>query len=118
LASATIFHGIKSSAALKSGKYTTNLLTRAGMSYCTSCPTPLSATDSLAFAEGSPLGSEDITRYRSIVGALQYLTLTRPDHSFIMLISYANIFMLQRLHIGLLLIGFAVPIFMAQVELV
>jgi histone deacetylase 1/2 len=67
---------------LNQEKYATDLLTRVGMSSCTSCSTPLSPTDTLALTDGSPLGPEDITRYRSIVGALQYLTLTRPDISF------------------------------------
>jgi histone deacetylase 1/2 len=36
----------------------------------------------LSLTNGTPLGSEDSTQYRSIVGALQYLTLTRPDLCF------------------------------------
>jgi histone deacetylase 1/2 len=42
----------------------------------------MSTSDKLSAHEGDPLGEEDSTRYRSIVGALQYLTLTRPDISF------------------------------------
>jgi hypothetical protein len=60
-------------------KYASDLLARVGMSSCTPCPTPLSTTDTLFLTDGSPLGPEDMTHYRSIVGGLQYLTLTRPD---------------------------------------
>jgi hypothetical protein len=31
---------------------------------------------------GDLLNADDMTKYRSIVGVLQYLTLTRPDLSF------------------------------------
>jgi hypothetical protein len=44
--------------------------------------TPLSTSKKLRIDEGGLLGPEDATRYRSIVGYLQYLTLTRPDLSF------------------------------------
>jgi hypothetical protein len=42
----------------------------------------LSASEKLSLFEGTPLGQYDSTQYRSIVGVLQYLTLTRLDISF------------------------------------
>jgi histone deacetylase 1/2 len=67
---------------LSQEKYATDLLSRVGMTKCTTCPTPLSSIDKLSLTDGTLLGAEDSTQYRSIVGALQYLTLTRPDLSF------------------------------------
>jgi hypothetical protein len=39
-------------------------------------------SEKLSLQGGEPLELNDSTQYRSIVGALQYLTLTRPDISF------------------------------------
>jgi hypothetical protein len=63
-------------------KYALDLLTRVGMKDSKSAPTPLSASEKLSATQGDVLGPEDGTKYRSIVGALQYLTLTRPDIAF------------------------------------
>ena len=63
---------------LKQEKYVTELLTRIGMKDCKPSPTPLSASEQLSAYEGAILREEESTRYRSVVGALQYLTLTRP----------------------------------------
>lgn len=52
------------------------------MGQCKPINTPLSNTKKLSITAGDKLGPEESTRYRSIVGALQYLTLTRPDISF------------------------------------
>jgi histone deacetylase 1/2 len=49
---------------------------------CKGAPTPLSSNEPLSLINGEPIGVEDSTRYRSIVGALQYLTFTHPDLSF------------------------------------
>jgi histone deacetylase 1/2 len=63
-------------------KYASDLLSRVGMSDCKPVSTPLSTSENFSLYEGTPLGPKDATQYRSIVGALQYLTLTRTDISF------------------------------------
>lgn len=45
-------------------------------------PTPMLPSDKLTLQSGDRLSADDSTRYRSVVGALQYLSLTRPDISF------------------------------------
>ena len=67
---------------LNQEKYATELLTRMGMKDCKPSPTPLSSSEQLSAYQGEPLNEEESTKYRSVVGALQYLTLTRPDISF------------------------------------
>ncbi|XP_073358178.1 uncharacterized protein [Aegilops tauschii subsp. strangulata] len=63
-------------------QYSQDLLRRAGMLQCKSATTPMSATDKLTALAGDLLAPEDATEYRSIVGGLQYLLITRPDISF------------------------------------
>ena len=67
---------------LSQEKYANEILTRVGMKKCKGVPTPLAVTERLSSQDGTPLSAEDSTRYRSIVGALQYLTITRPDLAF------------------------------------
>jgi histone deacetylase 1/2 len=63
-------------------KYALDLLHRVNMENCNSAPTPLATSESLARDAGAVLSTDDAFRYRSVVGGLQYLTLTRPDISF------------------------------------
>ena len=63
-------------------KYATEILKRVGMKDCKPSSTPLSTTEHLSLHEGELLSPEEGTKYRSLVGALQYLTLTRPDIAF------------------------------------
>lgn len=67
---------------LSQGRYAADVLSRTGMDKAKSVDTPLAVSEKMRLTDGSALGSEDATRYRSVVGALQYLTLTRPDISF------------------------------------
>jgi hypothetical protein len=64
---------------LTQGRYTSEILERVNMLDCKPVATPLSLSEKLSLYDGHKLGSQDSTRYRSIVGALQYITLTRPD---------------------------------------
>jgi histone deacetylase 1/2 len=59
-------------------RYATDVLKRAGMDKSKAVDTPLSASEKLSATEGTSLGAEDSTKYKSLVGALQYLTLTQP----------------------------------------
>lgn len=52
------------------------------MTKCKPMLTPLSTSEKLWCYEGTTLSADDSTKYGSIVGALQYLTLTRPDLAF------------------------------------
>jgi hypothetical protein len=57
-------------------KYARELLDRAGMLNCKAAATPVDTKSKLSATDGAP--TPDVSSYRSIVGALQYLTLTRP----------------------------------------
>jgi histone deacetylase 1/2 len=67
---------------LTQSKYAATLIRKAGLVNCKAVPTPLTVSDKLCLAAGDPLDAPAATRYRSIVGGLQYLTLTRPDIAF------------------------------------
>lgn len=62
---------------LSQSKYIHDLLTKANMSDCKPASTPMTTSNHLTTTDGTPLQSP--TDYRSFVGALQYLSLTRPD---------------------------------------
>jgi hypothetical protein len=65
---------------LSQERYAEELLDRAGMSSCKPMSTPIDANGKLA-ANGEPI--DDAQTYRSLAGALQYLTVTRPDLAFV-----------------------------------
>ena len=65
---------------LSQSHYILELLERAGMTDCKPCSTPIDTTAKLS-ADGPPVA--DATDYRALAGALQYLTFTHPDISYI-----------------------------------
>ncbi|XP_071678597.1 uncharacterized protein [Lolium perenne] len=68
---------------LRQRKYALEILARAGMLKCTPVTTPMASSERLCSTDGDLLSSEEATQYRSMVGGLQYLTMTRPDLSFV-----------------------------------
>ncbi|CAL1400034.1 unnamed protein product [Linum trigynum] len=61
-------------------KYCTELLKEAGFDECKPAKTPSSVKQVLSAADGDPF--LDISKYKHLLGQLQYLTSTRPDISF------------------------------------
>lgn len=62
-------------------KYVKDVLHRFGMAGCKPCNTPI-ALSSFNEVGGSLCSTDDGKAYRAMVGALQYLTFTRPDIAF------------------------------------
>ena len=61
-------------------QYALDILERAGMTDCKPYSTPVDTQAKLSAALGAPVA--DPTAYRSLAGALQYLTFTRPDLTY------------------------------------
>jgi hypothetical protein len=68
--------------ALTQAKYAADLLRRVNMHRCKEIATPMSATEKFSKTTGKLLDDKSAFSYRSTVGALQYLCLTRPDIAF------------------------------------
>ncbi|GJY80298.1 ribonuclease H-like domain-containing protein [Tanacetum coccineum] len=85
LGSINYFFGISaqrtaSSLFLSQSKFTEEILERAHMQHCNPCKTHVD-TESKIIPDGDLVA--DPILYRSLVGALQYLTFTRPDLSYV-----------------------------------
>lgn len=65
---------------LSQRKYAEDIIERAGMSACKSSATPVDTKPKLGSSSTNPC--PDPALYRSLAGALQYLTFTRPDISY------------------------------------
>lgn len=86
LGSLSFFLGISVTASssglfLSQSHYAAKLLQQAGMTECKPAPSPISSSSSSLSICSSPAFSNP-SLYRSLVGGLQYLTLTRPDLAF------------------------------------
>ncbi|KAJ1698879.1 hypothetical protein LUZ63_007391 [Rhynchospora breviuscula] len=65
---------------LSQQQYITDLLCRTHMIKAQPVPTPMAVNTSLSKYDGDPF--HDPKLYRAVVGALQYVTITRPDITF------------------------------------
>ncbi|XP_022017588.1 uncharacterized mitochondrial protein AtMg00810-like [Helianthus annuus] len=65
---------------LSQQSYAKDIIARAGMQSCNSVATPVDTKPKLSTTSSSPF--DNPTLYRSLVGALQYLTFTRPDITY------------------------------------
>ena len=65
---------------LSQRQYALDILTRHGMADCKPCSTPVDTCAKVSATAGPSVA--DPTAYRSLAGALQYLTFTRPDIAY------------------------------------
>jgi hypothetical protein len=64
-------------------QYVLDIMERAGMSDCKPCSTPVDTQAKLSEDDAPPPPVADTTSYRSLTGALQYLTFSRPDIAYV-----------------------------------
>ncbi|KAL5567292.1 hypothetical protein UlMin_030456 [Ulmus minor] len=65
---------------LTQSKYIEDLLKKINLEHLKPCPTPMAVGKPISKLDGEPMSNPFV--YRSAVGALQYLTNTRPDIAF------------------------------------
>lgn len=65
---------------LSQKKYILEILQKAGLSHARPVDTPMTTNANLALGDSPPF--DNPVRYRQVVGALQYATLSRPDISY------------------------------------
>ena len=65
---------------LSKRQYILDILNRAGMRDCHPVSTPIATKAKLSSSSGSSVSDPSV--YRSLAGALQYATLTRPDIAY------------------------------------
>ncbi|XP_022024683.1 uncharacterized mitochondrial protein AtMg00810-like [Helianthus annuus] len=73
---------LKNGIFLSQQQYAKDIISRASMTACKPCTTPVDLSSKLSASDGPRFS--DPTLYRSLAGALQYLTFTRPDISYAM----------------------------------
>lgn len=65
---------------LSQRQYTLDIIDRSGMRDCKPSTTPVNTYANVSIDTGPPMA--DLTAYRSLLGALQYLTFTQPDIAY------------------------------------
>ncbi|PKI41587.1 hypothetical protein CRG98_038026 [Punica granatum] len=86
--------------------YVTTLFSQSSMLDCKPINSPVAAGACLSLHDGDPL--EDLSVYQSIVGSIQYLTLSRPDIAFA--INQIGLAILMIVVLSAVLLFFLVPI--------
>ncbi|XP_066375187.1 uncharacterized mitochondrial protein AtMg00810-like [Miscanthus floridulus] len=86
---------------LQQQQYAIDLLDRAGMADCRPSDTPVDTSGKLSTTTRTPLSTADASDYRSLVGALQYLTMTRPDLQYAVQQAYLHMHAPTMAHQGL-----------------
>lgn len=68
---------------LSQHQYVLDILDRPGMAAYKPCSTPIDTNPKLSLTAGTPLSAADVSDFRRMARALQYLTFTREDITYI-----------------------------------